>query len=172
MKSKRLIEMGIDAIKGLLDIGLIPVLYGVPAYDVDRGCSILSGDDIAAYLAIKLEAERIIFGTNVGGVFTANPNNPRAKLIDLVNRRNFKDVIEILLKSSSDSDATGGMLRKVFRAGEASVHGVESIIVNASAPEMLRKALEKEKTGTIVEGISENSLNSVRRRLRYTGIDL
>lgn len=171
MKSKKIAEMGTRAIKGLLDAGLIPILYGVPAYDEDRGCSILSGDDIASHLAVALRAERVIFGTNVDGVFTDKPNRPNAKLIDLVNSKNFDNVTKILLKSSTNSDATGGMLRKVLRAAEASVHGIESVIVNASSPSALRRAIEGEKLGTLIEDISGDSLKKVNKILECAGMD-
>ncbi len=63
----------------LVEIGMVPVLYGVPAYDEKQKCSILSGDEIAPYLAVKLNAERIIHAGNVDGVFTSDPNkNPDA----------------------------------------------------------------------------------------------
>ncbi|NYZ79631.1 amino acid kinase, partial [Candidatus Micrarchaeota archaeon] len=54
MKGGRLISMDVNAISGFLDVGLVPVLYGVPAYDETQKCSILSGDQIAPFLAEKL----------------------------------------------------------------------------------------------------------------------
>lgn len=43
MKSGKLMKMETEAIKGLLNIGMIPVLYGVPAYDQKQKCSIGNG---------------------------------------------------------------------------------------------------------------------------------
>jgi len=51
MSKGRLIQMNTTAIIGLLKIGIVPVCYGVPAYDQQKKCSILSGDQIAPYLA-------------------------------------------------------------------------------------------------------------------------
>jgi len=63
-------EMSLSAIRGLIEMKMIPVLYGVPAFDKTKRCSILSGDQIAPYLAKKLNAKKIIHATNVDGVFT------------------------------------------------------------------------------------------------------
>lgn len=43
MKDGKVEKFYIEAIKGFLKLGLVPVLYGVPAYDMEKGCSILSG---------------------------------------------------------------------------------------------------------------------------------
>ncbi|MBU3958152.1 MAG: acetylglutamate kinase, partial [Nanoarchaeota archaeon] len=47
-------RMDTSVISGLLDYGIIPVLYGEPAYDRNQGCSILSSDQILPYLAKEL----------------------------------------------------------------------------------------------------------------------
>jgi len=169
MRNRKLFKMDTQAIKGFIDIGLIPVLYGVPAYDVKQHCSILSGDDIALYLAVELNAKQIIFGTDVDGVRTGNPKDPNTKTITLINGKNFEKVIGILLATDKETDATGGMLRKVFRAGEASSYSTESMIVNASKPEILKKSLEGEQIGTLVRDVPENTLNDANRILKETG---
>lgn len=148
MKSKRLVKMDTLAIKGLLEIGMIPVLYGVPAYDKDQKCSILSGDQIAAYLAKKLKAKKIIHGTNVDGIFTDDPSlNPKAKLIPEINSQNLKKVLK-LLKGSLATDVTGGMLGKI---SELLKSGVEAQIINAQIPGNIKKALKGKRFGTIIK---------------------
>src|SRR3989344_5065882 len=74
MKKGRLTKLDYETVKNLLNLGMVPVLYGVPAYDTEQGCSVLSGDQIAPFLAKHLNAEKVIHGTNVNGVFTADPN--------------------------------------------------------------------------------------------------
>lgn len=171
MRRKKLIEMDTRVVKGFLDIGLIPVLYGVPAYDVEQGCSILSGDDIVSHLAIKLRAKQIIFGTDVNGVLMGSLREPN-RLIPSITGKNFRNVIDQLLKPNVESDVTGGMLRKVLRAAEASVYGIESIIGNASESGILTRLIEGEKIGTVVKDIPEETLNEVKRMLRETSRNL
>jgi len=143
--------MDADAIKGFLECGLTPVLYGVPAYDKNQKCSILSGDQIAPYLALKLGCKRIIHGTNVNGVFTSDPNkDPTAKLIPEITKENFEEVKQAL-SGSEAVDVTGGMFGKVSELLDLAKQGVESQIVNALEEEYISKVLKGEKIGTVVK---------------------
>lgn len=75
---ERIRDLG--ALRGLVERGLIPLLYGVPAWDAAQGCSILSGDQIAPYVAHGLGLRRVVHGTDVDGVFDADPTaNPDAR---------------------------------------------------------------------------------------------
>lgn len=143
----RIARMDLSAIKNFLEIDMIPVLYGVPAYDKTLKCSILSGDQIAPYMAVKLNAKRIIHATNVNGVFTSDPNrNPDAKLIQEINSKNI-DQVEKWLSGSTAIDVTGGMLGKISELLEI---GVESQIINALVDGNIIRAFNNEKIGTII----------------------
>ena len=151
MEKGRLISMDSEAVRGMLDTGLVPVLYGVPAHDKVQKCSILSADQIAPYLALKLGANKIIHGTNVDGVFTGDPNKePSAKLILEITSANF-DEVKQWLTGSSAVDVTGGMFGKVFECMTVARQGIESVLVNALKPDYVRNALAgKEVYGTII----------------------
>jgi len=148
LENNKIKEMDLSAIRGLLEIGMIPVLYGVPAYDTNQKCSILSGDQIAPYLAKNLNASKIIHATNVDGVFTDDPfKNPNAKLIKEITKSNIEDVKK-KLSGSLHTDVTGGMLRKISELLEI---GVESQIINALIPGNIVKAIKGEEIGTIIK---------------------
>lgn len=150
MNGKRLLAMNTEAIKGFLEIGMIPVLYGVPAYDKQQKCSILSGDEIAPYLAKELKAEKIIHGTDVDGIFTSDPKkNMNANLIPLVTEKNFEEVKKSL-SGSSVVDVTGGMMKKVSELLDVAKSGIGSQIVNALTDGNVKKALSGEVFGTVV----------------------
>ena len=152
MEKGRLVSMDTKAIKGMLETGLVPVLYGVPAYDKEQKCSILSADQIAPYLALKLGAKKIIHGTNVDGVFTGDPNkNPDARLIPEITTKNF-DQVKQWLTGSSATDVTGGMFGKVSECMDVAKSGVESLLINALKPDNIKKALNGEKVvGTVIK---------------------
>lgn len=151
MDGKKLVTMDTDAIKGFLEIGLIPVLYGVPAYDKQQKCSILSGDEIAPYLAKQLKAKKIIHGTDVDGIFTADPKKDgNAKLIPLVTKENF-DEVKKSLSDSTAVDVTGGMMKKVSELFAIAEAGIESQIVNALTGGNVKRALNGEVFGTVVK---------------------
>ena len=147
MNKGRLVKMDLSAIEGFLKIGLVPVLYGVPAYDEYQKCSILSGDQIAPYLATELKAKKIIHATNVDGVFTADPNkDSNAELIPEINSDNINQIKKYLAGSSA-TDVTGGMFGKVL---ELLNIGIESQLVNALKENNIIKALNREKIGTVI----------------------
>lgn len=147
MQSKNLIHLDTKAIEGFLKIGLIPVLFGVPAYDEEQNCSILSGDQIAPYLAKKLKAIKIIHATDVDGIFTDDPKkNENAKLIREINQNNLNDVKK-WLAGSSNIDVTGGMFGKVSELLDL---GVESQIINGLNENNISRALKGDIIGTTI----------------------
>jgi|YNPNPStandDraft_1061719.scaffolds.fasta_scaffold10702_2 isopentenyl phosphate kinase len=144
----RLERIDLEAARGLLHWGLVPVFYGVPTYDRIRGCSILSGDRIAPYIGVCLGASTILHGTNVRGVYTDDPHrNPRAEFIERIDSRTI-DALEHCLKSSSAPDVTGGMHTKVRELCEA---GIPAQIFDALTPGNVRRALQGEIVGTLVQ---------------------
>lgn len=151
MEFRRLVWMPLDAVRGFLEIGLIPVLYGVPAYDKGQRCSILSGDQIVPYVARELGAKRVILGTNVDGVFTDDPfRDPKARLIKEITRKNFEEVKKHLAVSS-EVDITGGMLAKVIELMGLAKRGIDVEIVNAKRNGFVERALSGESgLGTVV----------------------
>lgn len=147
MKGGRITKFDLTAVKGFLKTGLIPVLYGVPAYDKVQGCSILSGDQIAPFVAKKLKANKIIHATDVDGIYTADPNKDKnAKQIPLITKKNIKEV-EKMISGSAHIDVTGGMARKVR---EIAGVGIETQIVSALIPDRIKEALIGERIGTII----------------------
>lgn len=147
MKSGRISRMDLSAISGMLSTGLVPVLYGVPAYDETQKCSILSGDQIASYLAVNLGAKKIMHATNVDGIFTSDPNrNQNAELIREINSSNMNQVKEWLTGSTA-TDVTGGMFGKVSELLEI---GIESQLVNANKAGNIARAFAGENVGTVI----------------------
>ncbi|QQG39326.1 MAG: isopentenyl phosphate kinase family protein [Candidatus Aenigmatarchaeota archaeon] len=145
MNSGKLEKMDVDVIRDLLDIGMVPLLYGVPAYDRTNGCSILSGDEIAPYLARALQAKLIVHASDTDGIFTADPRKDKsATLIELVTRDNLGEVRKSL-SGSSHVDVSGGAERKVM---ELFNFGVESCIVNGFTEGNILRALRGERVGT------------------------
>ncbi len=148
MGSGRIAEFDTKAIEGFLETGLVPVLYGVPAFDKKQKCSILSADQIAPFLAKKLGARKIIHGTNVDGVFSEDPNkNPAAERIPEINSKNIEQ-IKNLLAGSSETDVTGGMFGKVSELLDL---GIESQIVDAQVQGRIVEAFEGRDVGTRIK---------------------
>jgi len=152
-------EMFLEPIKKLLDYDMIPVPYGDVGLDSRKGCCIISTERIFDYIARNLtkidkkyKISRIILCARVQGVFSDNPDvNSYAELIKEITPKNMKDV-ESSLKGSFGIDVTGGMTHKVKMMLELAKLGIESEIINAKEPDLLKRALLGEKgLGTIIK---------------------
>jgi len=134
----------------LVSLGLVPVLYGIPAYDRERKCTILSGDTIAPVIAEILGIDYVVYATDVDGVYDSDPKiNPCAKRIPVINRENWKK-IEKLVGGSACVDVTGGMKGKIKEMIEWARKGVKARIVNALIPGRISKAIKGENVGTFI----------------------
>ena len=138
-----LVGMATEPIELMLRHGLTPLVYGDVALDEVRGCTIISTEQIFAYLADHLEPARIVLAGEVEGVFTADPlKNESAQLIPEISRQNLHQV-EHKLAGSHGVDVTGGMLTKV-RIMHALVQGRPELkvqLISGRRPGMIRRAL-------------------------------
>jgi isopentenyl phosphate kinase len=133
----------LDPIRKALSAGLIPLLHGDLVFDESRGIGVLSGDRIASLIGSRLEASRVLFGCDVGGVYSANPKRvPNAALIPEITSENFRAAIDASLTPSGD--ATGGMGEKVRQALRLARNGCECYIFNLREKNALRKILERD----------------------------
>jgi isopentenyl phosphate kinase len=130
----------------------VPVLYGDAVLDSEKGFAILSGDQLIAKLAIELYAERIIIGVDVDGLYTADPKDDSSA--ELIPRITVKELVKFqsCAERARVTDVTGGMHGKIIELIPAIEHRVRTVIVNATKPDTVRRALHNETvTGTIIE---------------------
>lgn len=151
-KSGRIASTMEEPVKKLLHTGFVPVLFGDAVLDSDRGFSILSGDQIVAYLAIRFDAERIVMGIDVDGLFTDDPR--RVKSASLITRCTLHELVSMQsrMKDTSTTDVTGGMLGKIIELAPAIEKGIPAFIVNAAKPKNVYKVLRGQKVvGTLIQ---------------------
>lgn len=147
LERDRIVKMDTEAILGLIKLGMVPVSYGVPAFDRIWGSSILSYDQIASHIAIALKAEKIIEVSDVEGIFTANPKiDKTARLITEINRENCQSIKDCLSGSTAE-DVTGGMKQKYLELMEAAKTGIICQIVDLKH---LKDAMENKPAGTMI----------------------
>jgi len=146
----RITELDASMIRAILGHGIIPVLYGDAVLDTQQGFAILSGDQLVTVLANTLGAELIVMGSDVDGVYTADPK--LASEVHLIHRLSLKEFNGMVrIGEALNTDVTGGMLGKVREAASAVEAGVEVVIVNAGEPGRVGAALRGEKVmGTIL----------------------
>ncbi|MHA1277394.1 MAG: isopentenyl phosphate kinase [Candidatus Helarchaeota archaeon] len=144
LEKKRVSYLNSEIVKSLLDISLIPVLYGVPAFDKALKCSILSGDQIIVYLASKLHPDKIIFASNVDGILDQNNH-----LIEKITRDNY-ELIKNSFYTPTYDDVTGSMAGKI--AELKNLHGINTYVVNGNKEGIIKNVLlGKTVRGTSIE---------------------
>jgi len=149
-EARRITELDTAKIKRYLGAGMVPVLYGDAVLDTQQGFAILSGDQLVMRLATSLKADRIVLGSDVDGVYTADPKLVKeARLIPRLSLKELDGMVKI--SEALNTDVTGGMLGKIREATEAVAAGVEVILVNAGEAGRVEAALRGEKVmGTVL----------------------
>ena len=139
-------------LKMLLTMGIVPVLYGDAVLDDHLGFTIISGDQIVAYLARSFGVDRIIIGVDVDGLFDSDPKE--IKNSKLYSKLNLKELIKIKnsISTSTTFDVTGGMFGKINELSSAIEKNISVSIINANKPDRLYQALIGAKVeGTLIE---------------------
>ncbi len=151
LKNRRLIYFPTIVMEELISRDVVPVAYGDVLLDEETGVNILSGDHLVPYLADTLNANRVIMAADVPGIFDSDPKkNKNAKLIKEIDSRNISQIREI--GTSRGTDVTGGMERKLNELLRLTELGIESEIVSAIEPGILRRTLLGERgLGTIIK---------------------
>ena len=109
MEDRRLIVNDDYVIRSMLEKGIMPVMFGDVVQDRKLGFAICSGDQIVEILSDKLDAERVIFVSDVDGLYDSDPKEGGSELIPVVNR----DVLDRIDTTSSVDDVTGGVRNKM-----------------------------------------------------------
>ncbi|NOH13876.1 MAG: isopentenyl phosphate kinase family protein [Chloroflexi bacterium] len=131
----------------MLNQGLLPIIYGDVAFDIQRGGTILSTEDLFKHLALDLRPQRILLAGIEEGVWADYPAN--TQLIEHITPQNFTDVLPAL-GGSAHTDVTGGMASKVqeMLSLAESVEGLEISIFSGQSDGSILKALQGRPLGT------------------------
>lgn len=123
--SQESIEHFSASVQDVLKKGLVPVIHGDVILDQDLGCTILSGDKIVSSLSVKFKPKRVVFMTNVNGIFDQPPDDERANLLrklEVDKNGNISkcflqdgksSVSKVIQTQVSSTDSTGGMTGKL-----------------------------------------------------------
>jgi isopentenyl phosphate kinase len=134
-------------LKAALDAGMIPVIYGDVIFDVQRGGTILSTEDLFDHLARELNPKRILLAGSEAGVWADYP----------LCRELIKEITPAdglpksqTLRGSAATDVTGGMASKVRLSFDLvnNVTGLEILIFSGEQPGLISEALTGASPGT------------------------
>jgi isopentenyl phosphate kinase len=127
-------------------------MYGDVVLDDKLGFTVLSGDQLVAYLAIKYKAEKIVMGVDTDGLYDADPKtNPNAKPYKRLNLAELKK-IQANIGKAQGTDVTGGMANKIAELIPAIEAGVHVTITGATKAQSIMRALVgKDVLGTEID---------------------
>lgn len=134
----------IKEIGKMAQAGITPVTYGDVVHMGGKKYSILSGDALMSMLAKALRPSKVVFATNVDGIY----QDMKAK--ELVSEMRPDGMVEF---SNVLADVTGGMQRKAREAFKIASLGMDVMMVNGLVPERIAEAAGgKMPVGTLVRG--------------------
>ena len=126
---------------------VIPVTFGDIVHLESTKYSILSGDALMTILAKVLRPSRVVFATNVDGVYKDMASREVISEIRLKSRKSMK------FSKALGIDVTGGMQRKVTEAFKIASIGMDVLMVNGLVPERIAEAVQgKLQVGTVLKG--------------------
>lgn len=145
-------ELASPVIERMLNVGLVPVVYGDVVLDTAQGAAIISTEELFAYLAPRLQPRRIVL-VGEAGVYTADPRRDASALrIAQITAANIETVLE-QTGASHGTDVTGGMAAKVRQMWKLvqSTDSLEVLLIGVDAT-ALEAALRGEdvSAGTLI----------------------
>jgi isopentenyl phosphate kinase len=111
-----LVRFDTEPVHRALEEGLVPLVHGDVALDEVRGGTIVSTEELLAFLARELEPGRILLLGETPGVLrgSSDPAGPGGSVIPHITPENL-GAVAASLGGSRGPDVTGGMLSKVHQ---------------------------------------------------------
>ena len=142
MDEGRLVVNDDEVIRRMSHVGIMPVTHGDVVMDRQKGFAIVSGDELMEVMARIFKPERIVFVSDIDGLYDSNPKeNPEARMIPEVTQ-------EILDGVSSDEDVddvTGGVRNKMEAMLRMCSPDRDCVLVNGTVPGRLLSLLKGEE---------------------------
>ncbi len=147
--NRKVTHHNILAIRKALEVHLLPVVHGDAAFDESLGGTILSTEDVFAFLAEQFSPTRILLAGIEAGVWQGFP--ARTKLVKQIQLSDYERM-RAGIGGSASTDVTGGMKAKVedMLALVQKNKGLTVQIFSAEKSGYLTRALKGENVGTLL----------------------
>jgi len=127
-----------EILRGYVKLGIMPIMSGDVVVDRKKGFGICSGDKVMDILAEIFSPSRIIFVSDVDGLYDRDPKISKdAKLIKEVNG----DVLRKIPLETTVADVTGSVHSKMEHMLGMCSNGRDCILVNGTVKGRLRSLL-------------------------------
>ena len=141
MEDRKLIMKDTTPIEMMINQKLMPVMFGDVVMDKKLGFAICSGDQIMEKLSSLIKPKKIIFVSDIDGLYTKDPkNNKDAKLIPFIDSSTLKNIKQ----ETSVDDVTGGVYGKMESMLRLSSKDMDCILINGTVNGRLESALKNE----------------------------
>ena len=129
MRNRELIIGDPSVLKSMFEKGIMPVMFGDVVMDSELGFAICSGDQVMERLKEIFNPTRVIFVSDIDGLYDKDPkNNKDAKLIKDVDRK----VMESVETDITVADVTGGVRGKMETMLRMCSAGCDCVLVNGT----------------------------------------
>ena len=141
MEDGRIVPDNLEPIEALAKMGIMPVTFGDVVMDRTRGFGIVSGDQMMELMAEMFKPERVVFVSDIDGLYTANPKtDPDAELIPEFDAGTLEQVSSV----SDVDDVTGGVRNKMESMLRMCGEGRDCVLINGTVPGRLLSLLRGE----------------------------
>lgn len=131
-----------EVLRGFVDKGVMPVMFGDVVLDRKLGFAICSGDQIMELLAKIFKPRRVIFVSDIDGLYDRDPKKcPDASLYEVVD----ESIISRIRSETSVADVTGGVYSKMQTMLRMCSDDRDCILMNGTAEGRLLSLLRGEE---------------------------
>ncbi|KAH9546290.1 hypothetical protein CY35_12G087500 [Sphagnum magellanicum] len=141
-----------ETVNSLLELRVVPVFNENDAISTRRAPYkdatgiFWDNDSLAALLALELKADLLILLSDVEGLYTGPPSEPKSQLIHTYLKEKHDDMVTFGEKSRV---GRGGMTAKVYAAWNAASAGIPVVITSGCTPEGLQRVMHGDHIGTL-----------------------
>ncbi|KAH9324317.1 hypothetical protein KI387_004495 [Taxus chinensis] len=141
-----------ETVNSLLELHVVPIFNENDAISTrkapyeDSSGIFWDNDSLAALLALELDADLLILLSDVDGLYSGPPSDPRSKLIHTYIREKHNEEITFGEKSRV---GRGGMTAKVKAADSAACAGIPVVITSGYSTDGIIGVLRGDRIGTL-----------------------
>jgi glutamate 5-kinase len=152
-----------NTLQTLINYDVIPVINENDPVAIDE---IKFGDNdlLAALTAGLIEADMLVILSDVEGLYSKDPKDKGAKLIQSVKK--ITSAIEKTAAGKGSAVSTGGMYSKILAAKQATTHGIPVVIMSGKKKGLLKKLFDGKEVGTYLHA-KEEKLSSKKGWIAY-----
>lgn len=160
-----------NVLERLMQLGVVPIVNENDVTAIDELIPVTKGyrvnfsdnDILSVLIANAVEADMVIILSNVDGLYTMNPEDPKAKLIPVVEKitKELKSMV-----NGKSKLGRGGMKTKLEAAEIATQSGIPLVIANSRRRNVVSEVLAGKRVGTYFKP-SGKRMPAIKRWIAY-----